>query len=299
MATRVEVALPPEHAGLADEVFEVFSRVERVANEWQAGSPLAEINAGAGGPPVACPPELMGILERSLALGQLTHGAFDITWGALWGLWDFTASVPVVPAAEEVAGRLTRIGRERVRLDPSTGTVSLEQGTVLGVGGIAKGHALDQAAALLRAHGVGEFSLSAGGQVVVAGDRNGRPWRVGIRDPRGSPLDYFAMVDVTDASVSTSGDYERFFELDGVRYHHVLDPRTGMPARGVRSATVITSDATLADALSTALMVLGVARGLLLVESLPNVEAVLVDDQGRVHASPGASFLVVHPPKEK
>ena len=149
----------------------------------------------------------------------------------------------------------------------------------IGLGGIAKGYALDRAAELLRAHGVRDFLILGGGQVMAGGHKDGKPWRVGIRDPRGEPEDYFATLDVTDASTSTSGDYERYFVLDGVRYHHILDPRTGMPSKGLRSVTTVSPDATLADALSTAIMVLGAERGLALAESL-GVGAVLVDNAG-------------------
>jgi thiamine biosynthesis lipoprotein len=178
-----------------------------------------------------------------------------------------------------------------VQLDDSRGEVFLpRRGMLLGLGGIAKGHALDQAAARLRAAGIDRFLLSAGGQVLAGGRLEGaaeRAWRIGIRDPRAGPLDYFARVDIADTCVSTSGDYERFFVSGGVRYHHILDPRTGRPSRGVRSATVVTADATLADALSTALAIMPVRQGLKLVESLPGVEALIVDDRGRVHMSGG------------
>ncbi|MFG0251568.1 MAG: FAD:protein FMN transferase, partial [Phycisphaerales bacterium JB038] len=139
----------------------------------------------------------------------------------------------------------------------------------------------------LQQRGVESYLISAGGQMLVGGRRGDRPWRIGIRDPRGPADDFFAHLEVVDASISTSGDYERFFLIDGVRYHHLLDPRTGRPARGLRSATVVSADATLADALSTAVMVLGLESGLQLVEGMPGVEAALVDDKGRLHVSRG------------
>jgi thiamine biosynthesis lipoprotein len=170
----------------------------------------------------------------------------------------------------------------------------------IGLGGIAKGYALDRAAELLRGRGHEDFLIVAGGQVYAAGRRGGRPWRVGVRDPRGDETDAFALLDLEGGvSSSTSGDYESYFVVDGVRYHHILDPKTGYPARGVRSATVIAPDATLADALSTALMVLGPDRGLALAEEWPEVEAVLVGEGGELHATSGLAgrLEILNPPR--
>lgn len=298
MSTRLEVTLPAEHAALGQRVVAIFSEVEATANEWREGSPLAAVSRGAGGAPVPIPPDLMRLLRRGLELGDQTGGAFDITWAALWGLWDFRAERPAVPEAAEIEARTARVDYRQLELDEAAGTARLaREGMVLGLGGLAKGWALDRAAAALRAEGVQDFNLVIGGQVYAGGRRGDRPWRVGVRDPRGDPRDVFAAVEVSDVSVSTSGDYERYFERDGVRYHHILDPRTGWPARGVRSATVIAREAAAADALSTALVVMGVAEGLAMVEAADGVEALLVDEQGQVHRSSGASYRLVHPPR--
>jgi thiamine biosynthesis lipoprotein len=293
----------------ARAVFRIFRDVDDRMSEWKQSSPLAAVNRAAGGEPVAVPDELRRLLHRALDIARLTDGAFDPTWAALWGLWDFRAAEPRVPDAEEVARRAALVDWTQVEIDDSAGTVRLsEPGMMLGLGGIAKGWALDRSAKELRRRGVRSFLLTAGGQVMAGGlrDTDGghtaegrRPWRVGIRDPRGRPDDFFARVPVTDASLSTSGDYESFFVVDGVRYHHILDPRTGWPARGLRSATVISPDATLADALSTALMVMGAERGMELVERLPPVEAVLVDEAGATEVSRGLEgrLDVRHPPR--
>jgi FAD:protein FMN transferase len=296
LSTSITVALPPKHIDLADEVFAVFRDVEYTANEWRPGTPLAAVNAGAGGPPVRVPDDLRTLLHRGVELSELTGGAFDLTWGSLWGLWDFNTDNPVVPSVDERRRRVARIDYRRIEIDDEDGAVRLPEGMVIGLGELAKGQALDRAAALLDDRGVNRFSLTAGGQILVRGLNDERPWRVGIRDPRGEPGDYFAIVEVTDTSVSTSGDYERFFVVDGVRYHHILNPRTGSPTRGLRSATVICADATAADGLSTAVMVLGRERGLALIESLDYAEAVLVDKGGEVHRTTGASVTPVHEP---
>ena len=290
MYTRFGITLPD---GASAEVgfnsaFAAIAEVELTANEWKKGSPLAEVNRQAGGEPVVIPPSLMALLQRGVELGDLTHGAFDITWAALWGVWDFNANPPHIPEPGAIQQRLALINYQRLELDPGAGTAHLPTaGMAIGLGGIAKGWALDRAADTLHSAGMTDFLLQGGGQFLAAGAHGDRPWRVGIQDPRGSPDDIIATVELHDTSISTSGDYERYFEIDGVRYHHILDPHTGMPTRGLRSATVICKEATLADALSTALMVLGLTPALELAAQLPGVEVILVDDLGQLHASPG------------
>lgn len=294
MATTIAVTLPagPAAEEHARAVLAVFHQVDARMSEWKETSPLAAVNRAAGVRPVAVPEDLRRVLRRAGEIGEATDGAFDVTWAALWGLWDFKAASPRLPPPAEVARRAALVDFRQLEIDDAAGTVYLPRaGMVLGLGGIAKGHALDRAAAVLAARGVDDYLIAAGGQVLARGDRGGRPWRVGIRDPRGGPDDLFARIEVRDASLSTSGDYESFFVVDGVRYHHILDPRTGWPARGLRSATVVSPDATLADALSTALMALGPERALAVAERL-GVEAVLVDDEGRVVVTAGMAGVV-------
>lgn len=291
MATRIDVTV--EDPADAEVVFAAFRHVEATANEWRADSPLGRVNAGAGGPPVPIPSDLAALLQAGLDLGALTGGAFDVSWASLWGLWDFDRAV--LPDPRDVASRAAFVDYTRVEL--RDGAVRLpDPGMRLGLGGIAKGWALDEAAAALRQRGRTDFLLSAGGQVYAAGLHDGRPWRVGIRDPRGEPTESFAVLEVSDASVSTSGDYERFFELNGTRYHHILNPTTGWPARDLRSATVISPSATQADGLSTALFVLGPERGLALAESLPGVDAVTVDAAGHVGVTSTAPLVSMRRP---
>ena len=302
MASPISVRAPQAVAReAADIVFEIFEDVDEQMSEWKAESPLSAVNAAAGSHPVAVPDDLRAVVRRGVEVGAVTGGAFDITWAALWGLWDFQAAGPRLPPDGEIVGRLALVDFRRVLIDDDAGTVFLPQeGMAIGLGGIAKGYALDRSARALRERGIDSFLISAAGQMMLGGMRGDRPWRVGIRDPRGGLADYFARLELTDTSVASSGDYERYFILDGVRYHHILDPRTGLPARGLRGATVVCADATLADAVSTALMVLGLEVGLDLAESLDNVEAVVVDDNGLVHTTSGLAsrLLDLHPPAE-
>lgn len=307
MGTVLEVAVPqgPRAEAAARIVFDTFAEVDQRMSEWRPDSPLTRVNEAAGGEAVEVPADVLALVQRGLELGELTGGAFDLTWAALWKLWDFQAEAPKLPEPAEITARVARVDYRRVEVDVERRTLRLpEVGMALGTGAIAKGWALDLTAQRLRAAGITDFLVSGGGQVLAGGHSDGGPWVVGVRDPRGAPTDIFATLRLAPErghvlSVSTSGDYEHFFELGGVRYHHILDPRTGMPARGVRSATVIASDATLADGLSTALFVMGPVAGLALVERLPGVEAVVVDDQGQVHRSAGlgGSLRVLHPPR--
>jgi FAD:protein FMN transferase len=301
MATRVVVLLEAgdqvdKNAG---RVFKVFEYIDRTMSEWKDTSPLSQVNQQAGEAPVALDPSLIAILGRSILIAERTSGAFDPTWAALWGLWDFRSASPKPPNDKKIEAAISAVDYRKLRVDSDAGTAQLlERDMIVGLGGIAKGYALDCSAEELRSHGIANFLISAGGQVYASGLHEGRPWRVGIRDPRGSEQDFFALLEVADKSVSTSGDYERFFVEDGIRYHHILDPRTGRPARGLRSATVVSSDATLADALSTALMVLGSEEGLALATRWEGVEAVLVDQRGAVLVTPGLeeTLIRVHPP---
>ena len=302
MTTRFELRLPEEEGAeaAAKAVFALFEEVDARMSEWKPSSPLSAVNREAGVCAVAVPDDLREVVRQGIEIGRRTNGAFDITWAALWGLWDFKAPQPTVPPAAEVARRAALVDFRQVVVDDGAGTVMLSRMDMkIGLGGIAKGWALRQAAELLRARGFDDFLLQGGGQVQAAGDKgDGVAWKVGIRDPRGAADDFFAILEAKNVSVSTSGDYERFFLAGGVRYHHILDPRTGMPTEGLRSATVVHADATLADAVSTALMVLGAERGLALVKQDPDMEAVVVTGEGDVLVSSGLADRLtrVHPP---
>jgi len=304
MGTVMRVTLPTEETpalrAAVQACFARFEQVDQTMSEWKPGSPVAELNRQAGRAPVKVPEELWGLLETAQRISAASNGAFDVTWAALWGLWQFTdASRP--PSRDDVASRLQHVGWKRLRLDAKARTAYLpERGMAVGLGAIAKGHALAMAALELRSRGIQDFLLDAGGQVYGGGMKGpGQPWKVGIREPRGGPEDSFAGLALTDASISTSGDYERFFVAEGVRFHHIIDTRTGSPARGARSATVVASDPTLADACSTAAFVLGAPGGLEFARKM-GVDLLLVDANNRVHMTPGmkARLLWSHPPRD-
>lgn len=262
-----------------EAAFKEMERLDAQLTVWKADSEVSRINASAGVAPVQVSAETIEVIERGLEGSRNTRGKFDITFGALSGLWKFDHDQDnVVPPAAEIKKRLPLIGWERVKIDRAAGTVFLEKkGMKMHLGGIGKGFAVDKVVAELRAAGMKDFMVQFGGDLFVAGRHGDRAWRVGIRDPRGAPDKYFAAAEVTDATFSTSGDYERFFIKDGVRYHHILDPDTGRPAAGTRSVTIMAPTATIAEWLSKGVFILGPKAGLELVERTEGAGAVIVD----------------------
>lgn len=280
----------------ATRAMDEIARLETVLSEWIPESPISRVNAAAGGAPVPVPAELMTCVRAGLEVAQWSDGAYDISWAALRDLWRFgTNGRDVPPSREDVAARLPLWDYRRIAVDALAGTIRLEQaGMQIGLGGIAKGYALDRAAAMLLEDGHRDFMLYAGGQVLVHGLRGDRKWRVGIQHPR-EPR-YFAFVEVTDASVATSGDYEHSFTYEGRRYHHILDPDTGFPSERSTSVTVIAETGLWADAVDTAVFIMGPERGLPALASAPGgrIEAIVVDPEMRLWATPGgASSLVM------
>jgi thiamine biosynthesis lipoprotein len=270
-------------------VFTELERIESLMSTWRPGSDIVRLNEAAGMHPVPVSPEVLEALGAAIRAGEMTNGAFDVTFGALSGIWKFDHDQDNrIPPRSEIQARLPLIDYRSLTIDAAQRTAFLTRpGMRAHLGGIGKGYAIDRAASLLRSRGLHDFMIQFGGDLYVAGRRGDRPWRLGIRDPRGPADRAFAAIDLSDSAFSTSGDYERFFERDGRRYHHIIDPRTGEPARGTRSVTIVTPTATLADVLSTGVFVLGPAAGMALIEKLPDVEGVIVDDESRVIVSTG------------
>lgn len=304
----------PIYAAIA-EAFAEIRRLEGLMTTWRPDSEISRINAAAGVAPVAVGPEVFSVLRRSLEFSRLSGGAFDVSYYALRGLWKFDDDLaPVLPDPAELARRRRLIDWRQIILTPVLtpgnqpsqgqdpgGTVLLRRaGMAINLGGIGKGFAVDAASGLLRRRGFPNHIVQAGGDLFLSGSKAGQPWMSGVRDPRGPGDDYFAVCAVTDHAFSTAGDYERSFVLKGRRYHHIIDPRTGYPATGARSVTIYARDATTADGLDDAVLILGVPAGLALVERLKDqdVGAVIVDRQNRVHVSSRLKDLVriVHQP---
>jgi len=262
----------------ARAAFSEIARLEAILSEWRQDSPVSAVNRCAGLRPVAVPRELVEVLRIARDVAGATSGAFDPTWRPLGELWRFHASRPSPPAHGDLAERRALVDFREVQIDGDS-VFLRRRGMQLGLGGVAKAYIAERAAAVASRAAFADVLVDAGGDVVARGR-----WRVAIRHPR-VPGAALATVALRDASIATSGDYEAFFAARGRRYHHLLDPRTGYPATGCQSVTVMAPHAALADALSTGLFVLGPDRGGRVAASMPEVGAVFVAADGSVHVS--------------
>jgi thiamine biosynthesis lipoprotein len=283
-----------------DAVFTEFDRLDALMSVWRPGSDVLRINAAAGREAVPAGADVREALRAARRISEWTDGKFDVTFGALADIWKFDHDQDnSVPSADAIRRRLPLVDYRQIEVDDRAGTVFIRRpGMRLHLGGIGKGYAVERAVAILRRAGLRDFMIQAGGDLYVAGQKDGRPWRLGINDPRGPAGRTFATIDLSDGTLSTSGDYARSFLKDGVRYHHLLDPATGQPARGCRSVTIVADSPLLADGLSTGVFILGPEAGMALVERLPDVEAVIVNARNEVLVSSGLKgrFVLVAQP---
>jgi thiamine biosynthesis lipoprotein len=272
-----------------DAVFDEFDRLDRLMSVWKPGSDVVRLNTAAGDHAVPVSPDTIEVLETARQVSDWTGGKFDVTFGALSGLWKFDQDQDDrIPDPRKVAALLPLVDYRALVVDRRAGTAFLQHpGMRVHLGGIGKGYAIDRSVEILRRRGITDFMIQSGGDMFVSGHRGGRPWRLGIRDPRGPADRSFATLDLTDGTFSTSGDYERFFMHDGRRYHHILDPDLGVPAHASRSVTIVATRAVIADGLSTGVFILGGRAGMDLIERLPQVEGVIVTDRNEVLVSSG------------
>ena len=280
------------HAAI-DAVMAEMHRIDRTMSPHKRDSELSRINRLAAEQPVRLSPEMFGLIERALAFSAVSGGAFDISYASVGQLYDYRARV--APGAAALATARAAIGWRGLKLDRAARTLAFAHpGMRIDLGGFAKGHAVDNAVAILARLGIAHAFVSAGGDSRVIGDRRGRPWTLGVRHPRQAD-GVVALLPLIDTAVSTSGDYERFFEVDGVRHHHIIDPATGRSPHALHSVTILAADGLTAEAMSKTLFVLGLERGMDLIESQAGVDAIVVDAQGRLHYSTG---LQDHGPAE-
>jgi len=268
-----------------DKVLNEMDRVNRLMSPYIEASQLSEINKFAHQGPVEVDQDLFTLIEKSIEVSLLTNGAFDITYASVGHLYDYRKKIK--PTEEEVAAAKLLIDYKNLVLDKAQSSISfLKKGVKIDLGGIAKGFAVDQSIKLLQETGIQHALVSAGGDTRLLGDRRGRPWLVGIRDPQNTK-DVIAMLPLQNEALSTSGDYERFFIEGGEKYHHIIHPTTGYSASEVRSASILASDSTTTDALSTSIFILGPVKGLELINRLEDVEGVIVDKRGKLYYSRG------------
>ena len=268
-----------------DAVIEI-RRLETLMTTWRPDSEISRVNAAAGKSPVVVSQETYDVVVESLHAAIMSKGTFDITFESLHGLWKFDEDLdPHPPTEADVKAKLPLVNYRTVKLDPRTKSIFLEkEGVKIGLGGIAKGYAVDKAAAILDKAGLTSFYVQAGGDLFTRGKKpDGTEWQTGVRDPRSAG--YFAILPVSDHAFSTAGDYERSYVVNGKRYHHIIDPRTGFPATACRSVTIWASSAFLADEIDDAVFILGPKEGLELVESLDGVGAIIVDAKNNLYVS--------------
>ena len=288
-AIRVELWCDSRARGEAaiNAVMAEMHRIDHAMSPHKPDSELSRINACAHAAPVALSNEMFLLLVQAQRFAQFSQGAFDITYASAGQLYDYREGV--LPDAQSLERGRAAIGWRGLELDARNRSVRFaREGMRIDLGGFAKGHAVDNAAAILSRHGIQHAHVAAGGDSRVIGDKRGRPWTIGVRDPRSAEA-LVALLPLVDTAISTSGDYERGFERDGVRHHHIIDPATGTSPRSLRSVTVLAADGLTCEAMSKALFVLGVERGMALTESLEGVDAIVVDAAGALHCSSGMS----------
>jgi thiamine biosynthesis lipoprotein len=269
-----------------DLAVEEITRIEKLISSWDQNSQTSEINANAGIQPVIVDRELFDLIARAQGISKLTDGAFDISYASMDRIWKFDGSLTVMPTDKEITNSVAKVGTEHIQLNPDNSSVYLElKGMKIGFGAIGKGYAADKAKDLLIKKGVAAGIINASGDMNTWGKQpNGEDWKVAITNPLDKNK-VFALLPITNGAVVTSGDYEKYVEINGKRYSHIIDPRTGYPSTGIISVTVFAPKAELADALATSVFVMGKEAGIDRINQLPKVECIIIDDEGNITTS--------------
>lgn len=263
-----------------------IKRIEKLISSWDPNSQTSLINSNAGLSPVKVDDELIELIDRALAISKLTDGAFDISYASMDKIWKFDGSMKIMPDKNLIKASVAKVGYENVIIDKNNNTVYLKiPGMKIGFGAIGKGYAADKAKELLMKKGVIAGIINASGDMNTWGKQeNGEPWKVAITNPL-NKKNAFGLLPIKNGAVVTSGNYEKFVNFNDIRYAHIIDPRTGYPTQGIISVTIFAPSAELADALATAVFVMGKEVGLDRINQLPQVECILIDDNGDVYHS--------------
>ncbi|WP_447637673.1 FAD:protein FMN transferase [Flavobacterium microcysteis] len=290
MGSRFDITISAKSATEAeayiDSAIIEIERIENVISEWREETLVSEINRNAGIKPVKVTPELFGLTERALQFSKMTDGAFDISFASMDKIWKYDGSMTAVPSEESVKKSVQKVGYKNIILDKKNSTIFLKlPGMKIGFGSIGKGYAADKTKELMISKGVPAGIINASGDMNTWGKQpDGKEWTVGITNPMNQNK-VFATFPLSGNAVVTSGDYEKFVILEGKKYSHIIDPRTGYPARGISSVTVFASSAELANGFSTSIMVMGKEAGLNLINQIPGMSCVIVDENGHVSYS--------------
>ncbi len=284
MGTQAKVEFEFDDSKYADSLIEKvvaeMHRIDHLMSPYKSDSELSKINQKASQHPVIISDELFELLQKSEYYSELTNGAFDISFSSIGYLYDFRKHQR--PDKVQIKALTPQINYQGVRLNKVDKSVKFVNDKIkIDLGGIAKGHAVDRCIDILVKNGVKNAFINAGGDSRVIGKKNGRLWYIGIRHPRDEGK-LIVNLPLEEVAISTSGDYERFFIEDGIRYHHIIDPKTGDSVRKSQSVTILANTSTIADALSTSIFVLGSQKGLELVNKLPNVSAIIINESGKM-----------------
>ena len=269
-----------------------IQRIERLLTTYDEASETSLINRNAGLDPVPVSQEVFDLIERSIRISRVTQGAFDITYGSVdKRLWNFDTTMQRLPDQETAREMVRLINYRNIIPDPIHTTILLrEKGMRIGFGGIGKGYAAERAKAIMQEKGVSSGIVNASGDLTAWGYQpDGKPWTIGIVNPNAAGQ-IFSLLEVTDMALATSGNYEKYITIDGKRYSHTINPRTGLPLTGIKSVTILCPNAEIADAMATPVMIMGIRAGLDMINQLKDIEAILIDDEDKVYTSDHIHF---------
>ncbi|MGV1011946.1 MAG: FAD:protein FMN transferase [Flavobacterium sp.] len=263
-------------------------RIENLISDWIPTTQISEVNRNAGLKPVKVDPEVIELVTRANKISKLTNGAFDISYASMDKIWKFDGSMKAMPTPEAIKKSVEKIGYQNIIINEQDKTIFLKtEGMKLGLGGIGQGYIADKVKAVLQSKGCTSGIVNVSGDINTWGKQiDGKLWSVGIINPMNKNK-VFATFPLEDSAVETSGSYEKFVIFNGIRYSHIIDPRTGYPATGIVSVSVFAKQTEIADAMATGIFVLGVDVGLDLVNQLKGIECIIVDDKGKIHTSKG------------
>ena len=266
-------------------IFEI-ARIEKLISSWDVNSETSLINKLSGIQPIKVDKELFDLIERSIAISTLTNGAFDISYASMDRIWKYDGTMREMPSEEKISSSIKKVGYQNIIIDKEAQTVFLKlKGMKIGFGAIGKGYAADKAKALLIEKGAKAGIINASGDLNAWGKQaNGKDWMVAITNPLNKNK-VFSWLPINDSAIVTSGNYEKFVSFNGIRYSHIIDPRTGYPSTGIISTSIMTSNAELADAISTSVFVMGVETGLDFINQLKGVDCIIIDEQNKIHTS--------------
>ncbi|MCE1199085.1 MAG: FAD:protein FMN transferase [Marinilabiliales bacterium] len=262
------------------------TRIEKLISEWDSTTQVSAVNRQAGIGPVKVDKEVYDLVVRSIRISDLTEGAFDVSWAGMNQIWKFDGSMKRLPTEAEVAAAVSAVGYKNIELNEKEQTIFLrKKGMKIGFGGIGKGYGADKAAALLKSMGVPGGIVNASGDIVAWGKQpDGKPWVIGITNPFNKDK-VFSWFEFDGHAIGTSGNYENYVEFNGIRYTHIIDPRTGWPVHGVASVTLFGPNCELSTALTKAIFVMGTDIGLDLIKQLKGIEYIVVDEKGKIYRS--------------